>query len=116
MLSEVARRKLRAGHYSRRTEEAYLGWIARFIRFHGRRHPRELGPAEVVAFLEELAGTGLGFDAESGVERADVPLPAGVGGGVGCVGGSLRGRSGRGGCRWCCLTHLAAARAWPLGC
>ncbi|HET7626542.1 MAG TPA: phage integrase N-terminal SAM-like domain-containing protein [Verrucomicrobiae bacterium] len=35
MLSEVVHDKLRSGHYSDRTEEAYLGWIRRFIRFHG---------------------------------------------------------------------------------
>lgn len=58
MLSEVVREKLRAGRYSRRTEEAYLGWIKRYVRFHGRRHPREMGAAEVVAFLEDLAGPG----------------------------------------------------------
>jgi len=58
MLSDVVREKMRLGHYARRTEEAYLGWIRRFIRFHGARHPRELGAAEVVAFLEDLAGPG----------------------------------------------------------
>jgi integron integrase len=58
MLSEVVREKLRAGHYSRRTEEAYWGWMRRFIRFHGRRHPRELGEREVTAFLEDLAVAG----------------------------------------------------------
>jgi integron integrase len=58
MLSEVVHEKLRAGHYSRRTEEAYLGWIRRFIKFHGGRHPRELRESEVVAFLENLADTG----------------------------------------------------------
>lgn len=58
MLSEVVHDKLRAGHYSRRTEEAYLGWIRRFIRFHHGRHPRELREAAVVAFLEDLAGPG----------------------------------------------------------
>ncbi len=58
MLSEVVQEKLRAGHYSRRTEEAYLGWVRRFIRFHGGRHPRELREPAVVAFLEDLAGPG----------------------------------------------------------
>jgi len=58
MLSEVVREKLRAGHYSRRTEEAYWGWIRRFIRFHGGRHPRELREREVMAFLEDLAVAG----------------------------------------------------------
>ena len=58
MLSQVVPEKLRAGHYSRRTEEAYLGWIRRFIRFHGGRHPRDLRESAVVAFLEDLAGPG----------------------------------------------------------
>jgi integron integrase len=40
---------------SRRTEDAYVGWIRRFILFHGRRHPREMGAAEVVVFLTHLA-------------------------------------------------------------
>jgi len=58
MLSEVMHQKLRSGHYSRRTEEAYLGWVRRFIRFHGGQHPRELREPAVVAFLEDLAVAG----------------------------------------------------------
>jgi integron integrase len=46
---------LRARHYSIRTEEAYVAWIKRFVRFHGMRHPRELGEAEINAFLTHLA-------------------------------------------------------------
>ena len=57
-LLEVVRSRLRAKHYSPRTEEAYAGWIRRFVRFHGRRHPREMGEAEVVAFLSSLATQG----------------------------------------------------------
>ena len=34
---------------------AYVGWIRRFIVFHGRRHPAEMGPAEITAFLSTLA-------------------------------------------------------------
>ncbi|HET7623926.1 MAG TPA: phage integrase N-terminal SAM-like domain-containing protein [Verrucomicrobiae bacterium] len=49
MLSEVAHDKLRAGHYSDRTEEAYLGWIRRFIKFHRGRHPRQMGATEVTS-------------------------------------------------------------------
>ena len=49
------RGELRTGHYSPRTEEAYVGWILRFVRFAGLRHPRELGAAEVQRFLEHLA-------------------------------------------------------------
>src|SRR5262245_17777847 len=47
--------ELRLRHYSRRTEETYRHWIVRFLRFHGCRHPRELGGAEVSAFLTHLA-------------------------------------------------------------
>lgn len=46
---------LRARHYSRRTEEAYVGWIKRFIFFHGKRHPSSMGADEVNAFLTSLA-------------------------------------------------------------
>ena len=47
---EQVRTILRTRHYSLRTEEAYLGWIRRFILFHGKRHPQEMGGAEVAAF------------------------------------------------------------------
>ncbi|MBM4363216.1 MAG: phage integrase N-terminal SAM-like domain-containing protein, partial [Deltaproteobacteria bacterium] len=53
-LLERARLELRARHYSPRTERAYVGWIRRFVHFHDRRHPRELGAAEVRAFLDDL--------------------------------------------------------------
>lgn len=46
---------LRARHYSRRTEEAYVGWIKRYIFFHGKRHPSSMGGEEVNAFLSSLA-------------------------------------------------------------
>lgn len=41
-------------HYSIRTEDAYAAWIKRFIVFHGKRHPLEIGEPEVVAFLTQL--------------------------------------------------------------
>jgi hypothetical protein len=44
-----------ARHYSRRTEDAYVHWIRRFIVFHGLRHPRELRSAEIAAFITWLA-------------------------------------------------------------
>lgn len=47
---------MRTRHYSLRTEEAYLGWMRRFILFHGKRHPQEMGEREVAAFLNDLAG------------------------------------------------------------
>ena len=52
---EVVRRRLRERRFSPRTQEAYVYWIRRFIRFHGRRHPRELAEAEVSEFLSSLA-------------------------------------------------------------
>lgn len=52
---ERVRAILRGRHYSLRTEEAYLGWMRRFILFHGKRHPQEMGEAEVAAFLNHLA-------------------------------------------------------------
>ncbi len=52
---EIVRRKLRERRYSRRTEEAYVHWIRRYIVFHGRRHPGELGPEAVRRFLSDLA-------------------------------------------------------------
>ena len=50
---------MRLRHYSPRTEEAYLSWIRRFIVYHGKRHPKELGADDVTAFLSSLAGRGV---------------------------------------------------------
>src|SRR5690242_5463252 len=50
-VSEVMRFK----HHSLRTEQAYRQWIKRFIFFHGKRHPKDLGPPEVRSFLNDLA-------------------------------------------------------------
>jgi integron integrase len=46
---------IRARHYARRTERAYVGWVRRFILFHGKRHPIDLGGPEINAFLTNLA-------------------------------------------------------------
>src|SRR6266700_1994746 len=54
-LLEQVRLAIRRLHYSLRTEDTYLHWIRRFIFFHGKRHPRDLGAAEVTAFLNHLA-------------------------------------------------------------
>ncbi len=54
-LLEEVRACLRVRHYSYRTEEQYVQWIRRFILFHGKRHPAEMGAAEVEAFLTHLA-------------------------------------------------------------
>jgi integron integrase len=49
------RTAIRLRHYSPRTEEAYVSWARRYIAFHGRRHPRELGEADIRRFLSALA-------------------------------------------------------------
>lgn len=49
---------LRARHYSARTGKSYLGWVRRFVRFHGMKHPAELAEAEIAAFLTDLAERG----------------------------------------------------------
>lgn len=54
-LVEQARKEIRLRHYSIRTEETYLGWIRRYIRFHEYRHPLDLGANEVESFLSSLA-------------------------------------------------------------
>ena len=45
----------RSRHYGRRTEEAYVAWIRRYILFHGKRHPVEMGAPEITQFLSALA-------------------------------------------------------------
>ena len=54
-LLDQVKGRMRARHLSPRTEQAYLGWIVRYIRYHGTRHPRELGEREIVAYLTYLA-------------------------------------------------------------
>lgn len=49
------RLEIRTRHYSRRTEEAYVMWIKRFILFHNKKHPSAMGPEDVKAFLGHLA-------------------------------------------------------------
>ncbi|SRR6266542_1628183 len=57
-LLEQMRAVIRARHYSLRTEETYLDWVKRFILFHGKRHPRDMGAQEVQQFLAHLAVEG----------------------------------------------------------
>ena len=54
-LIERLREEIRTRHYSRRTEQAYWYWIRYFVFFHGKRHPAEMGAAEVSEFLSWLA-------------------------------------------------------------
>lgn len=54
-LLQAVRAAIRRKHYSYRTEKCYLFWVRQFLRYHGRRHPRQMGAAEVTAFLNYLA-------------------------------------------------------------
>jgi integron integrase len=54
-LLDRVRARLRTRHYSRRTEEAYVLWIRRFILHHGKKHPSSLGEVEIEAYLTHLA-------------------------------------------------------------
>jgi integron integrase len=57
-LLDRVRHAVRTRHYSRRTERAYVGWIRRFVLFHGKRHPDQMGADEIRAFLTALATAG----------------------------------------------------------
>ena len=57
LLDQVRARMRRLG-LAMRTEEAFVGWIRRFILAHGKRHPREMGEREVESFLSDLAVRG----------------------------------------------------------
>jgi len=57
-LLDRVRLAIRGRHYSPRTEKAYLGWVRRFVLFHGNRHPDALGAPEVGAYLAHLASVG----------------------------------------------------------
>jgi integron integrase len=54
-LLDRVRHAIRTRHYSMRTEKAYSGWIRRYVFFHGKRHPAEMGREEVERFLTDLA-------------------------------------------------------------
>ena len=57
-LRDQLREVVRFKQFSPRTEAAYWVWIRQFIRFHGKRHPREMGKAEIEAFLSHLTTPG----------------------------------------------------------
>jgi hypothetical protein len=54
-LLDLVRQAIRARHYSRSTEKAYVAWIRKFILFHGKRRPKEMGRPEITLFLTSLA-------------------------------------------------------------
>ncbi len=57
-LLDRVRLAVRMRHYSRRTEEAYVAWIRRYIVFHRKKHPSDMGAREVSTFLESLVDEG----------------------------------------------------------
>jgi site-specific recombinase XerD len=57
-LLQQLREALRVHHYGPRTEEAYVAWVRRYVRFHGLRHPGELEESEIRRFLTALAARG----------------------------------------------------------
>ena len=76
------REELQARHYAPRTVDTYEQWLRRFLRFHKRRHPLEMGSEEVNAFLTHLAvkgqvsagggdcSTGVGYACSQGLPRS----------------------------------------------
>ncbi len=72
LLTEV-RRMVRMRHYSPRTEESYVARVRRYVRFHGMRHPAELGAPDVRRFLSALAESGR-LIASSQTQRGCSPI------------------------------------------
>lgn len=54
-LLDQVRDRLRTKHYAYRTEQAYVDWVRRYILFHQKRHPRDMGGPEIESFLTYLA-------------------------------------------------------------
>ena len=54
-LLDQVREKIRVKHYSYRTEQAYVQWVKRFILFHNKKHPKDMGEKEITQFLSHLA-------------------------------------------------------------
>ena len=87
-LLDQVRDRLRVKHYSMRTEDTYLHWIRRFILFHGKKHPREMGgPAgRAVSVASRHRRPRRCFDAKSGAVCVAVSLPRGAAARSGVVG------------------------------
>jgi Phage integrase, N-terminal SAM-like domain len=54
-LMEQVQDAIRLKHYSYKTEKSYVGWIRRYIFFHDKRHPKDMGTPEIESFLTDLA-------------------------------------------------------------
>jgi hypothetical protein len=107
-LLDQVRQVLRVRHYALRTENCYVQWITRFIHFHQRRHPREMGAAEVEQFLTHLAVDGhVSASTQNQALKhccscTSKPWRSTWAGWMPC------GRGGESGCRWCWRR-----RKWP---
>ena len=84
MLLDVVRETIRLKHYSYRTEVSYINWIKRYLDFHDRRHPREMGGAEIEAFLSYLA---VEQHVAASTQRIAVSVSTGIEAGIGSPGG-----------------------------
>lgn len=92
-LLDQVRAALVVRHYSVRTAEAYVGWVRRFVMFHGRRHPAALGSADVARFLSDLAERGVSAATQNQALAALLFLYSEVlGRAVGAVAGVVRAR------------------------
>ena len=58
-LTDQLRAAIRVRQMSYRTEETYVEWFKRYVKFHGMKHPMEMGEREIGAFLSDLAGSGV---------------------------------------------------------
>ena len=74
-LLDRVRAVVRARHYSRRTEGAYVAWIRRYILFHDKRHPTDMGAPEITRFLSSLAVEGNVAEAVYLADRIVVMTP-----------------------------------------
>ena len=72
-LLDQLRARLRVLHYSIRTEQVYVDWARRFILFHGKRHPRDMGALEISAFLTDLTHDGNRLPRECGMHPRGRP-------------------------------------------
>jgi hypothetical protein len=101
-LLDRLRQAVRVLHYSLKTEDAYAAWVRRYILFHGKRHPQEMGAAEINQFLTHLAVAGhVAASTQNQAMAALLFLYERVLGRPPGSWGRSSGPGGRGGCRWC---------------
>ena len=121
-LLRLVRQAARVHHYSLRTEEAYVGWVRRYVRYHGLRHPAELGAREVRDFLTALADRGkLSASSQTQALSALLFLYREVLGRELSDAGEVVRANSRPASRWCsrarrsgrCWIAFGAVRGWP---